>query len=372
MKNKSVRKRTTSAAHRTQSSSERTVVWYTVIIFSLILMVFTNVGYKLSKPHVLGISTTLAESGNPGETAAPGSTTGLTGSEMNTSGDSGISESGNSGLLPLPISANVTVDCVGPDGKHFVTEFENCRDLNQNWGHTRFSFTPLSNSLSQGSETTGSSQITLPTNTEKLKQYVTFHTEEKKRPVNLTTKGLHVEFTKEDNGTISAVAKPEHGNDIALFPDDAITKLNDQLKAQDVEISSTEGGLVFRKGSVEAQTHFPISVDSTTGQLTVTTPSGTKDVAVLPDKAVQNLLATGVFSGVSTQSSTTSAGATEQTVLTDVNGIPAYQVQGVLSKKLLGLFPVSFSKTAFVSAQDGHTINVQQSTLTSFLEALSF
>jgi hypothetical protein len=351
---KKVSHKITSHAHRSRKAAERTFLWYTIIIFSLILLVFANIGYKLSKPHVLGMSTILLAQG--GDDSGEGLDSGL-GSSSHAEG------SGSSGS----VSGSTLVDCTGPDGKHFITEFHTCQELNQKWGHTSFSFTILALHDSQEPiEPTVTSGVPAHQISSKLQ----LATEGKKGKINLESKGLHIEFTQEDNGTVSAIAK-QKGKEIKLASDDAITELNDKLKDQDIEISTSEGGLRFRKANVEAQTHFPLSVDPTTGELTVTTPAGTKTVTVLPDRAVQNLLASGIFSGVNSSGSTTSAGITQEVQLTDVNGFPAFQIHGVLSKKLFGLFPVSFSKTALVSAEDGHTISVEQSPIMSFLESLS-
>lgn len=370
MKNKPAHKKTSAVSHKRKSSSEQTVIWYSVIVFSLILMVFANVGYKLSKPHVLGASTVFLAEGGSDSGSGGLDSSGSNGVAVPVSGQTSVPAETTTGQT---ISGDVLVDCVGPDGKHFVVDFHACQELNQQWGHSTFTFTPLSGTNQQSGQGDSKSleeksHTTIETPLGKLE----VQQEGNKREINLEQKGLHVELKAEDNGTVSAVAQRDGGKDIKLSAKDALEKLNDQLKDQDIEISSSEGQLSIRKGSVEAQTHFPLSINPTTGHLTVTTPAGTKDVAVLPDKAVENLLATGVFSGVVSQSPTASSGATEQTQLTDVNGIPAYQVVGVLSKKLFGLFPMSFTKTAFVSATDGHTIDVQQSSLTSFLEALSF
>ena len=375
MKKKPAHKRKSSTSHRIKRSSEQTAFWYTVIVFSLILMVFASVGYKLSKPHVLGASTVfLAQGDESGIDGAPGgSGTGVISGGTANGSNPPTQNSGVAAGAPS-ISDSTPVDCVGPDGKHFTAEYHNCQELNQKWGNSTFNFTPLSGSQNQPSAQ-GDSQtpeIKSHTSIQTPQGHLEIQTDGSKRQVNLESNGLHVEFKKEDNGTVSAVAKQESGPEVKLSGADALAKLNSQLKNQDIEISSAEGGLAITKGDVEAQTHFPLSVNAATGQLTVTTPAGTRAVSVLPDKAVQNLLATGVFSGVTSQGSTTGTGTTQQVQLTDINGTPAYQVQGVISKKLLGLFPMSYAQTAFVSAQDGHTIEVQQSPLTSFLSALSF
>lgn len=126
---------------------------------------------------------------------------------------------------------------------------------------------------------------------------------------------------------------------------------------------------IEQEGSnVQVQGGLPVSVDKTTKELTVTTPAGSKTVAVLPDTAVQNILGAGVVSQVASDSAT---GKNAVKLTTDANGNLVYEINGVKFEKLLGLFNVGIDKTAQVSATSGQVGTISQSFLSRLLDILS-
>jgi len=62
-----------------------------------------------------------------------------------------------------------------------------------------------------------------------------------------------------------------------------------------VKVRSYENESVLIKDKMAAKTNFPLMVDFETNTLYVTTPKGTKAVTVLPDAAVQHMLAANVL-----------------------------------------------------------------------------
>ena len=113
--------------------------------------------------------------------------------------------------------------------------------------------------------------------------------------------------------------------------------------------------------NVQIQGKTPLSVNPTTKELSVTTPTGVKMLATLPAQAVQNLVGGGI---ISTQSAVQ--------LTTDANGNPVYEINGVKYERLLGLFTVAIDKTGQVSAQNGQVLAVSQSLLSRLLDAISF
>ena len=190
-----------------------------------------------------------------------------------------------------------------------------------------------------------------------------------KNEINLETPHSHIEIKKQ-NGSVHISAHQEGENEIQS-KSDGLDKINEALKDKDVKVSSTSGdGFSIESGQIHAETHFPLSVDPTTHTLTVTTPTGTKEVTVLPDQAVQNLLQHQILSTINQSSG---SGTTTNTIsLTQVNNQPVFAVPGQSDKKLLGLFPVSFDKTVFVSTQTGQVIQTQENFISKLLETLSF
>lgn len=119
---------------------------------------------------------------------------------------------------------------------------------------------------------------------------------------------------------------------------------------------------------VEVQGDFPITVDKTSKQLSVTTADGVKNLTVLPDTAVNNVLGLGVVSEITTDAKT---GKNSVTLKTDANGNLVYEINGVKFEKLFGIFNVSIDKTTQISAQSGQLTSTQQSAISKLLDLLS-
>ncbi len=182
-----------------------------------------------------------------------------------------------------------------------------------------------------------------------------FHLEQGNSSIEISSEG----------GKLSIKAKEENGTEVQL-QENSLDKINEALKNEDIGIATSSGkGLLIRKGQFEAETHFPVSINPTTNQLTVTTPAGVKTVAVLPDEAVNNLLKQKYIDSVASSSANTGI------VLGLLNNEPAFQIQGVDNRNLFGLFPISVDKTSYVSAQNGQVLKVNQTFLSQLLSFLS-
>ena len=176
---------------------------------------------------------------------------------------------------------------------------------------------------------------------------------------------------KNENGQVSVTAKDTNGNEVQLRTN-SLEKINEALKNSDVQVgTSSANELTIRNGNVEAKTNFPLSINPTTNTLTVTTPAGVKDVAVLPQPAVQNLIQQGVISQVTTTTTATNGAQLQQVTLGLLNNQPVFRVIGVDNKKLLGLLPVDINKTAYVSAQNGQVVQTNESFVSSLIDLLS-
>jgi len=185
-----------------------------------------------------------------------------------------------------------------------------------------------------------------------------------------------------------------------------------------IQISGNNDAAQIIRNRVTAQTHFPLTVNLETNELTVTTPKGSKVVTVLPDQAVANMLATNVLDQIggkgglnylaslptvsstmdvtSTEASTTTTPETtqipvetdtvalepsstltpdqesEQIVLTEQeDGSLTYEIPGTKTEKLLGFYKVTLKRTAIVSAETGELLSIQQSPTDRILDILS-
>lgn len=292
------------------------------------------------------------------------------------------SKQGNQGSS---VGNEVLVDCVGPDSKHFQTSFKDCSELNKAYNKSNFNFTPLttqtvqdvkqeveSDSKKLQIEVQGQKQEIQQQSKNGAQQSFQIKTENGKSQVNITQAGTTLEI-KSENGKTEIHAKKADGTEIQLSSTDAVTKLNDALKEKEIEVEETpDKELVIRKGDVEAETKVPVSVDPITKELSITTPAGQKTVTILPDQAVANLIASKQITSVTQQATNGGANSSQRIALTELNNEPVFQVDGVLNKKVLGIVPVSFAKTSFVSGTTGNVVKTDETLLNKVLEAFSF
>ena len=139
--------------------------------------------------------------------------------------------------------------------------------------------------------------------------------------------------------------------------------------------ASGGGQFSFRRGQTQAVTDFPLSIDLATNSLVVTTPVGEKVVTVLPDQAVQNMLAANVIDQVGTSEEIIQgpAGATGFGLVSPVagvialgerQGVPVYEIAGIKRHRLLGFIPVQTQVTGVVSAETGELVTTEDVSLT--------
>lgn len=151
---------------------------------------------------------------------------------------------------------------------------------------------------------------------------------------------------------------------------------NNVLGAQIVKANlkiATEGGkpgfISNKDGAISA---FPLKVDPNTGALTVTTPKGEKVVAVLPDAAIKNMLASKVASYVTSVPAKGELASTDKLVtLTEKDGVIVYEIDGVRVHKLLGFITLKSKVKAFVSAENGQVVKTEQSLFGKILNKIA-
>lgn len=319
---------------------------------SFLLLLLVNLRLEnADKPYVLGTSTFLLADHGSDDTSSgstsPDTNGGSGGSSGSNSGDSfsvdgsnnaasGDSESQTTAVENGSVLPQSFVDCTGPDGRHFQTTFQACQQLNLGWHHQNFSFTLLQTAVKPGQRQHGE-HVGKP----EAEPAVSGSPENELQP--------------DENG---------HGNS-HLLPEDG-----------GVEIEKTASeSFRIRRASTEAETHFPLSVDPTTHALIVTTPAGTKTVTILPDEAVDRAFQTRLINSIQqnapTQTGTQSAPLT-QTELTELNNEPVFAINGFANKKFLGVVPMAFAKTVFISAQTGNVVKTDETFFGKLLETLSF
>lgn len=183
-----------------------------------------------------------------------------------------------------------------------------------------------------------------------------------------------------ENGQLVLKAEDENGEEVEL-EDSELKELedsvDDEMGDDDLKLASTtDDKLSVTRNQIKAITDFPLSIDVETRELVVTTPDGQKIVTVLPDQAVDNLLATGIISKLETPPTDTTTQTQPDALTGEVkietrNNEVVYRINGVKTHRILGFIPVNTQTTAFVSADSGNVVAQERSLLTSFVDFLS-
>jgi hypothetical protein len=368
------------------------------------LLILINLPY--SSAHVLGARTFLARGGDDSSGDSDGGTNSGSGSsgESTTSGESTSGSSGSSNtsgneasgggsnesshttetINTQHVSGGTTVNCTGPDGKVFQTTISNCENLNKQWNHP-VSFTvvntpkqiaPRPTHIEAENEHVEKTTIKQEDKNNEIEAKHSTERENEQEPLEVESKDQQSKVNLKKNGTVIELranqgrvelqAKQEDGTQVELG-DDSLKTVNDELaKENEFEIEhDSSGALVLKHGLSQAKTTLPISVNLATNELTVTTPKGTKVVALLPDEAVNKLVSFNVIDSVEPEINDT-------VTLTEVNGTPVFEVKGVDDQKMLGAIPVKIHKIVNISAEDGTVKSTNESLRQKFLDLISF
>jgi hypothetical protein len=145
-----------------------------------------------------------------------------------------------------------------------------------------------------------------------------------------------------------------------------------KMEKPEVKVASEGGQTAFVEKGVGALSTFPISINPKTNELTVTTPSGTKVVTVLPQKAVDNMLASKVMTDVVSEKADGNLGSIPSLVQLELkNGVLGYKIMGTKTHKLLGIIPIKTEVLAFVSAENGQVVDTTESFLGRLLNKIA-
>lgn len=242
---------------------------------------------------------------------------------------------------------------------------------------------------STSTKTTTSEGVRVETKTspEKQKTEVRFSEEERiktkveddKARIEVRSGEVKVRYELKD-GQLVVKVENEAGEELEL-EDEEIEQIEDEVEEEleddGIKIASTAGKLAVVKNKFAASTNFPLSINPDTNELIVTTQAGQKVVTILPDQAVQNMLAANVISRLGTQAIVDTAlqnqvaSASAIIALGVRNNVPIYEIPGIRDFRLLGFIPVSAPVTAVVSAETGELVTAEQPLLTRIVDLLS-
>lgn len=207
--------------------------------------------------------------------------------------------------------------------------------------------------------------------------------EEGRTRVDVYEGGTKLRLERRDDRTVVKLENAQ-GEEAEIGPaqEDEVFKIDERADKRQVRVRAAGEKFVITEASISATTRFPLSVNLETNELTVTTPAGSRVVAVLPDQAVRNMLAANVIDQVGGLAFTqdvekvaTEAGTTLGQIIeltTTRAGVLAYEIPGTKQEKLLGFLPVTINKTVIVSAETSELLGVQEPLLTQLLDIISF
>lgn len=157
-----------------------------------------------------------------------------------------------------------------------------------------------------------------------------------------------------------------------------MAKIEDRLGDSQIKVATAGGQLLIAKNGVGALSNIPLQIDLETNELIANTSTGQRVLTVLPDQAVQNMLAANIISrlGSSAVSRAVQSGeistVSQVVTLGELNDEPVYEIEGLQDQKLLGFIRVSIPVTLFVSTNTGDLVSQQKSLPSSILDFFSF
>lgn len=203
--------------------------------------------------------------------------------------------------------------------------------------------------------------------------------EEDKARIEVRSGGVKIRYELKD-GQLVVKVENEEGEEVELEEaeiDEIEDEVEDELEDAGIKIATAAGKLAVIKNRFGAFTNFPLSINPETNELIVTTPAGQKVVTILPDQAVQNMLAANVISRLGSQVLAEAVRTGQVATISGIiqlgvrNNISVYEIPGIRDFRLLGFIPVSAPITAVVSAETGELVTAEQPLLTRIVDLLS-
>lgn len=207
--------------------------------------------------------------------------------------------------------------------------------------------------------------------TEKIKTRI----EDDRTRIDVYSGGIKVRYEWRD-GRFIVKAENEAGDQVDV-PEQELFKIDDRLNSSGIKVATDGGKLIIAKNNIGAVSNFPFQIDLDSNQLIASTSAGVRVLTILPDQAVQNLIAANVISKLDAADLVNQVQLGNVTSVQDVialgerNGLPVYEVNGIKEQKLLGFIPVSTEAKVFVSAETGEPVAQEQTLLANAIDFLS-
>lgn len=148
-----------------------------------------------------------------------------------------------------------------------------------------------------------------------------------------------------DNGTTKL-----NGIDVSNFKDTLI-ELEARPDSSDLKISGSNGTFSIEENGVTAQTQFPITIDAAKNELSVTTATGDRVIAILPYEAVQSLMRANYINKVNQNQINLDESS---------KGELQYKVDGIKNINLFNIANIDAKVSSNVSATTGEILKLDQ------------
>ncbi|PIR58953.1 MAG: hypothetical protein COU69_02755 [Candidatus Pacebacteria bacterium CG10_big_fil_rev_8_21_14_0_10_56_10] len=209
-------------------------------------------------------------------------------------------------------------------------------------------------------------------------QRIRTRTKDGKTRIDITRGGVKTRLEHQGDRVVIKAQLEDEGEEVEL-EHEVLVKIDQRLADDRIRIATGSANrFILHHDRIAAQSNFPISVDLATNALSIHTPAGDREVAVLPEQAVIKLLAAGVISRLSPPQvidqldQTTLSSADNVIALGVRNGVAAYEIQGVSNQRLLGFIPVGITKRVRVAADTGEVMAEDKSRFHQLLDLISF
>lgn len=153
------------------------------------------------------------------------------------------------------------------------------------------------------------------------------------------------------DGKVELNIKSGQGNsktDVTDYKNDLI-EIEERGEAKKIKISNLGDKFSIEQNGISAVTIFPIMVNSKTSELTVSTDSGTRLLAMLPFDAASSVLRTNIINSL------------RKIELTEgTKGVLQYDVEGEKKLNILNVYSIPVKVKTSISALNGEVIKVDE------------
>ncbi len=183
--------------------------------------------------------------------------------------------------------------------------------------------------------------------------------------ISIKLPGEQIEMKTNSNGDIVVKKEMPDGTTSAIKDSNEVARIERSMEQENLSVKTDDGlTLSLRKGSLIAiKTYVRTTFDSDTNTMAIQTSKGIQQTNLIPEKAVNILIAQNIIS---------SGSKPKEIELHDGVDEPVFFVNGGKDKKIFGLLPVKIQKVIVLSAQTGQVLEEEKSFPDQIFDLFSF